>query len=116
MKKFIDNYLTSISDEKPFKIQSFTYFIPAPKQFSQPYREKQFDRLFYQFINKGYQILEIKTEQCSNDSGAGMWIIIIVQAKNKQASELNLEEEFNNALNSECPDQDQSDDFEIIPE
>lgn len=114
MKKFIDNYISSISDGNSYKIQSFTYFIPAPKQFSQPYREKQFDKLFYEFINKGYQILDIKTEHCSNESGSGMWIFIIVRALNKDASLLDLDEmtdELDLSKNSK-PDED----FEIIPE
>jgi hypothetical protein len=115
MKKFIDNYMSSITEEKSYKIQSFTYFIPAPKQFSQAYREKQFDKLFYDFINRGFKIIDIKTEQCSSPSGSGMWIIFIVQATNQEASQLKFEDIVDqNEIDLEKTNKNE--DFEIIPE
>lgn len=107
--------MSSIAEDKSHKIQSFTYFIPAPKQFSQAYREKQFDKLFYDFINRGYKIIDIKTEQCSSPYGSGMWIIFIVQATNETASELKFEDQVDpNEI--ELDSSKENNDFEIIPE
>lgn len=107
--------MSSISDDKTYKIQSFTYFIPAPKQFSQAYQEKQFDKIFYKFINRGFKILDIKTEQCSSPSGSGMWIIFIVQAKNEESSKLVFEETLEtDEFELDTPREDT--DFDIIPE
>lgn len=110
MKQMLQNLFIYLGIKKPFKIQSFTYFIPAPKQFSQQYREKQFDRIFYDFINRGYEIIEIKTEICSREEGSGMWFICVVRAKNDQAN-LILEE------NEEVFETKKDDEeFVIIPE
>lgn len=58
------------------------------------YREKQFDKLFYEFINKGYHILNVVTQSSTGEKQSGMWVIIIVQALNKNAEVLNLDETF----------------------
>jgi hypothetical protein len=78
--------------KKNYKIQSFTFFIPSPPARSTGYREKQFDKLFYEFINKGYHILNFKTEASTGEKNSGMWIIFIVQALNSEAEALNLDE------------------------
>lgn len=80
--------------KKNYKIQSFTFFIPSPPARSSGYREKQFDKLFYQFINKGYRILNFTTEASTGEKQSGMWVIFIVQALNKEAEALNLDELF----------------------
>lgn len=84
--------------QKNYKIQSFTFFIPAPPSRSTGYREKQFDKLFYEFINRGYKILKFTTQSCSGENHSGMWLVFIVQALNAEAEKLNLHDEFSEAL------------------
>ncbi len=75
-----------------YKIQSFTFFIPSPPPRSTGYREKQFDKLFYEFMGRGYQLISINTEQSTGINQSGMWVICIVQAMNDQANKLNLDD------------------------
>ena len=75
-----------------FKIQSFTFFIPSPPARSSGYREKQFDKLFYEFINRGYEIVSFNTQTSSGTNQSGMWIICLVRALNEEANELKLED------------------------
>ena len=85
---------------KEFKIQSFTYFIPSPPLRSTGYREKHFDKLFYTYINKGYKILSVNTQSISGEKCSGMWVVFIVQAKNKEAENLDLQLELNEIIKS----------------
>ena len=77
-----------------YKIQSFTFFIPSPPSRKTGYREREFDVIFYNFINQGYDILDVKTQTSSNRSQSGMWIIFTVKAKSVAASKLNLDNDF----------------------
>ena len=84
---------TLLRPEKDYKIQSFTYFIPSPPARSSGYREKQFDKLFYEFINRGYKILNFETQASSaGEKHSGMWVLFVVQATNAEAEALNLNE------------------------
>lgn len=67
------------------KIHSFTYFIPAPPKRQSGYREKQFDKVFFEFINQGYEILSVHTQALSNQTQPGMWVLIT--ARSSGASE-----------------------------
>jgi hypothetical protein len=78
--------------KKQFKIQSFTYYIPSPPSRSTGYREKQFDKVFHSFINRGYEVLSLKTQANTSPSGSGMWVICVVRALNKNAEALNLDD------------------------
>lgn len=86
------------SDKNNYKIQSFTFFIPAPPSRLSGYREKQFDSIFYEFINKGYKILSFNTQACNGANQSGMWVICVVQATNSEAEKLSLNEIFNDQL------------------
>lgn len=78
--------------EQNYKIQSFTFYIPSPPPRSSGYREKQFDKLFYEFINKGFDILHFTTQASTGEKQSGMWLIFVVKAKNAKAEALNLNE------------------------
>lgn len=81
--------------QNSFKVQSFTFFIPSPPARSTGYREKQFDKLFYEFINRGYKILNFTTQASSSGGNhSGMWIICVVQATNPEADKLILDDVF----------------------
>lgn len=96
----IKSILSLLGIKKNYKIQSFTYYIPSPPARSSGYREKQFDKLFYELINRGYRIIDLKTQASSGDKQSGMWLIFILEAQNGNAELLNLEEIINNSTNS----------------
>jgi hypothetical protein len=81
-----------------YKIQSFTFFIPSPPARNSGYREKQFDKLFYDFINRGYEILSFNTQVCSGPSQSGMWIVCVVRALNEEADRLSLDDIFHDQI------------------
>jgi hypothetical protein len=68
-------------------IKTFTYFIPTPPNRKNGYREKEFDKILYELLQKDFELLEFKTESASN----GMWIICLIGAKSKEAAILNLD-------------------------
>ena len=76
-----------------YKTQSFTFYIPSPPPRKVGYREKEFDKLFYNFINSGYQILDFKTQTNTGQQHSGMWVIFIVRSTNSTAAQLNLQDE-----------------------
>lgn len=80
------------------KIQTFTYYIPAPPPRKSGYREKEFDGLFYEFINKGYEILSLQTQAHTGVNQCGMWVIVTVKALTKEAEALNFEDQFITSL------------------
>ena len=94
MNRLLSFLKAFVKDQNNYKIQSFTFFIPSPPGRSTGYREKQFDKLFYEFINRGYKILNFTTQSSAGEKHSGMWIICLVQATNKEAEKLNLEDIF----------------------
>ncbi len=102
------------SRKNNFKIQSFTFFIPSPPPRSSGYREKQFDKLFYDFINKGYRIIDFKTQASSGEKQSGMWIVFVVQALNNEAEALNLDEIFLDTIKNKAPIKEAIDGFYYI--
>ena len=89
-----------VTAEKDYKMQTFTFFIPSPPARMTGYREKQFDKLFYEFINRGYKIINFTTQSSSTgEKHSGMWILCLVQATNAEAEKLNLDEVFIDQLN-----------------
>lgn len=87
-----------IKNDNHHKIQSFTFYIPSPPPRTNGYREKQFDKIFYDFINKGYEILSFNTQASNSQNQSGMWIICVVRAKNKEAEKLMLSEYFHDQV------------------
>lgn len=96
--KVINKCLRLLGLKKNYKIQTFTFFIPGPPPRSTGYREKQFDKLFYDFINKGYEILSVNTQGATGEKQSGMWIIFTVRATNPEAEKLDLEEIFHDSV------------------
>jgi hypothetical protein len=84
-----------------YKIQSFTFYIPSPPMRKVGYREKEFDKIFYSFINQGFHILDFKTQTNSNESQSGMWLVFIVYSLNSKSSKLRLDEELDSLLSEE---------------
>lgn len=78
-----------------FPIQTFTYYIPGPPERKSGYRESQFDRDFYSFINKGYEIISINLVPHHSGKQSGMWYVATVRALNADAAQLDLGAGFN---------------------
>lgn len=74
---------------KQYKIQSFTYFIPAPPNRQTGYREKQFDRLLTEFLSHGFELVDMKTQSISSAHTAGMWVLCVVRPTNLKAEKMN---------------------------
>lgn len=74
-----------------FRPQTFTYFIPAPKQSKIGYREKNFDRITHELMSKGFEVIDIKTQAITHQNIAGLWIIIVLRPLNQAAAKLDLE-------------------------
>ena len=113
MKKILKNIKNVFLPQKANnsqKIQTFTYFIPSPPKRNAGYREKQFDREFFDFINKGYEIVSINTQQCSDQRQPGMWFICTVRSTSQLTQELSFEDELGPIL------QDENLTHELIPE
>lgn len=100
--------------KKNYKIQSFTYFIPSPPARSTGYREKQFDKIFHEFINRGYTILNFTTQASTGEKQSGMWLIFVVQAQNAEAEALNLDEILVDAVRSKIAVKESIDGFYYI--
>ena len=73
-------------------IQSFTYFIPSPPSRKTGYREKQFDKVFYEFVNKGFEVLSVHTQSNPSADSPGMWVLVTVKAITKKARLLNIDD------------------------
>ncbi len=77
------------------KIQTFTYYVPSPPKRKFGYREKEFDRAVYQFINRGYKIINIQAIQNNGVDYSGMWVIFTVKSLNRRADKLDLDLSIN---------------------
>lgn len=86
MKKSTSKQPTKAS--KYFDIKSFSYFIPAPPQRKVGYREKEFDKILFELLNKGHEIIQIKTAPIDQK---GTLVICIVGSTNKKATGLHLD-------------------------
>ncbi|MBF0359529.1 MAG: hypothetical protein HQK49_00865 [Oligoflexia bacterium] len=71
-------------------VKTFTFYIPAPPPRKHGYREKEFDKLFYTFINSGYKIISIQTATHSGPLSSGLWIICVVESTNITNDQLDL--------------------------
>lgn len=63
-----------------FPILTFSYYIPAPPKRTTGYREKEFDRQLFNFLQSGYQLISLQAQSNNSDSGAGMWVIATVRS------------------------------------
>lgn len=100
-KKIFTQNATCTKGSNSFKIQSFTYYIPSPPARDSGYREKQFDKIFYEFINLGYEILDFKIASNNGQKSSGIWMVFILRALNQEADAINLNEVVNNKSTGE---------------
>ncbi len=84
----IFNKFKSLFSQYP--LQTFTYFIPAPPERKQGYREKAFDQIIQKLTKMDFELVDIKTQAINNDSRSGMWAIATIKPLTKKASELSV--------------------------
>ncbi len=66
---------------KRSQFQTFTYFIPCPPARKTSYREKKFDRIMSQVLNRGYKIINFKTQHINREEMSGMWIVFVLKSR-----------------------------------
>jgi len=75
----IINYLIKLFNLKR-TTETFTFYIPAPNnKRSIGYREKQFDKISYQFFKNGYKLIDTKVVSQNHPQQSGFWIMFIVK-------------------------------------
>lgn len=76
---------------------TFTYFIPAPPVRQSGYREREFDKIFQEILNAGFEIEELRTESVQTPQ-SGIFILAVLKTKNKKVfnldKNLDLHERF----------------------
>lgn len=97
----------TISFFLPTRIQTFTYYVPAPPARKSGYREKNFDQLASFFIRKGYKLLDLKVIPHSHSPG-GFWAIFLLQSNSLKTRDIDLTDEVDDFVIKQLP--------ELIPE
>lgn len=64
-----------------YKVHSFTYYIPAPPKRKTGYREREFDQNFFQILNQGYDLVDLKTQSNPGIEQSGLWVVLIVRER-----------------------------------
>lgn len=82
--------------------QSFTFFVPSPPERNQGYREKEFDKLFFELTQAGFEIIDLTTQRAHH----GMWIIIRMRPLKKELTKLDLNFHMNRGLHNASPSSD----------
>lgn len=77
--------------EQTSGIQTFTYFLPAPKQNKSGYREKNFDKVVHNFLNRGYEVIDIKMQVLTHQNVLGAWVLFLVRPLNEEAKKFDSE-------------------------
>ena len=76
MKRLTDSIKLLFLNLFSFEKKTFTFYIPAPPERSTGYREREFDQILHNYLNKGHRLLDIK---CQPHGEAGIWVICTVQ-------------------------------------
>ena len=63
-----------------FPYLTFSYYIPAPPKRLSGYREKEFDRQLFHFLQSGYKLISLQPQGHNTDSASGMWVIATVRS------------------------------------
>ncbi len=83
------NYFKKLFRKKSY-IQTFTYYVPGSISRDNNYREKQFDKVFFEFINRGFEIIEIKTIPHTGENNSGFWAMFIVKGPKYEDLDIDL--------------------------
>ena len=70
----------AISGNKKKEIKTFTYFIPAPPNRKNGYREKEFDKIMQGILQSGFELLDLQTQGMET----GMFILAVLKVPSKK--------------------------------
>lgn len=103
---FFTRLFHSKKSQQTANYQTFTYYLPAPPARKLGYREKHFDLLTHQLLNRGYEIINIQTVAHQTEAASGMWVLFTLKAITPQAAklDLNLEDELLQSLQAAKPE------------
>lgn len=73
---------SAASGNKKKEIKTFTYFIPAPPNRKNGYREKEFDKIMQGIFQSGFELVEIQTQGMET----GMFILAILRVPSKKVA------------------------------
>ena len=73
---------SAASGNKKKEIKTFTYFIPAPPNRKNGYREKEFDKIMQGILQSGFELVEIQTQGMET----GMFILAILRVPSKKVA------------------------------
>ena len=71
------------------KVKMFTLYIPSPPKRDSIYREKNLDKIIYDYLDKGHQIVSTETIQNGSQVG-GFWLILTVKTTNQSTAKIDL--------------------------
>lgn len=80
------------SGKKIFR-KTFTYFIPAPPQRKNGYREVEFDKIMQGLLESGLEIETLQTQSAGGESG-GLFVIALLKTTSKKIFELDLNQDL----------------------
>ncbi|MBA2405880.1 MAG: hypothetical protein H0V66_13975 [Bdellovibrionales bacterium] len=66
------------------EIKTFTYFIPAPPQRKNGYREKEFDKIMHGILQSGFELLDLQTQAMEN----GMFVLAVLKVPSKKVAKV----------------------------
>lgn len=85
LKNWLESLWLKLQVPEFKRVQSFTFYLPAPTQNRKGFREKQFDTLFKNFLNLGFKIIKYNITQLNRGDQAAIYLCFIVKAQTFEA-------------------------------
>lgn len=87
--------LSFFGKTKTYKFtKTYTYFIPAPPARKKGYKEKELDHILNYILDKGFKLIDIKTQSQSQQENSGMWVIAVLGTDDLSLSQTSLDFEY----------------------
>jgi hypothetical protein len=74
-------------------LNTFTWYIPAPPERKNGYREKEFDKAMKRFLRSGFEVVSLHTVPHHSQNGGGCWVIVLARALTHEALSSPVDEE-----------------------
>jgi hypothetical protein len=66
------------------RVQTFTWFIPAPTQRKTGFREREFDKIMKGILSSGFKLLDLQTQSVEG----GVYVVALLSAPTKKIADL----------------------------
>lgn len=63
-----------------FPYVTFSYYIPAPPKRTSGYREKEFDRQLFSYIQAGHRLVSLQCQSHNTEVASGVWMVATLQS------------------------------------